>query len=103
MVEAFLRAYKKASRDYFEAFTASDGTRHDGPTAPAVLAIMAKHLNQPAEQLDAGISYDDPDAKLDVKDVKHQVEWFKAQGMLPADTNAMDFIDKRYVVPLNGW
>jgi NitT/TauT family transport system substrate-binding protein len=101
LIEAFMRAYKKAAHDYDAAFTGPDGMRKDGPTAPAILAIMAKYLNQPAEQLAQGISYDDPDAKLDVKDVLHQVDWFKAQAMLPADADGNAMIDKRYVVPLN--
>jgi NitT/TauT family transport system substrate-binding protein len=102
MLEAFLRAYKKASREYYDAFTGPDGKRKNGPTAPEVLAILSKHLNQPAAQLDAGISYDDPDAKVDVKDVLHQIEWFKSQGMVPADADGNAMIDKRYVVPLTG-
>jgi len=102
MVEAFLRAYKKGAHDYHDAFTGPDGKRKDGPTAPAILAIMSKHLNQPPAQLAQGISYDDPDAKLDVKDVLHQIEWFKKQGMLPADADGAAMIDKRYAVPLGG-
>jgi NitT/TauT family transport system substrate-binding protein len=101
MIDAFMRAYKKGARDYYEAFTAPDGTRRDGPTASAILAIMEKALNQSAEQLRQGISYDDPDAKLDVKDVLHQIEWFKEQNMLPADADGEKMIDKRYAVPLN--
>jgi NitT/TauT family transport system substrate-binding protein len=101
MIDAFMRAYKKGAHDYYDAFTAADGTRHDGPTAPAILAILSKALNQSAEQLKQGISYDDPDAKLDVKDVLHQIVWFKEQGMLPADADGNKMIDKRYAVPLN--
>ena len=71
----------------------ADGKRKDGPTAPAILAIMAKHLNQSAEQLDQAISYDDPDAKLDVKDVMHQIAWFKEQGMLPRRCRRRKMID----------
>ena len=100
MIEAFLRAYKKGAREYHDAFTNAEGKRQDGPTAPAVLAILSKHLNQPAAQLDKGISYDDPDARLDVKDVIRQVNWFKSQGMLAADADANTMIDKRYAVPL---
>ncbi len=100
MVEAFLRAWRKGARDYYDAFTGPDGKRRDGPTAPAVLAILAKHLNQPAAQLAQGISYVDPDARLDVKDVLRQIAWFKAHGMLPADADGTAMIDKRYVVPL---
>ena len=100
MIDAFMRAYKKGAHDYYEAFTAPDGTRRDGPTAPAILAIMSKALNQSAEQLQQGISFDDPDAKLDVKDVLHQIKWFKEQNMLPADADGEKMIDKRYAVPL---
>ena len=101
MIDAFMRAYKKGAHDYYDAFTSADGKRKDGPTAPAILAIMSKALNQSVEQLDQAISYDDPDAKLDVKDVLHQLEWFKSQGMLPADADGEKMMDKRYVVPLN--
>ena len=100
MIDAFMRAYKKGAHDYYDAFTAADGTRRDGPTAPAILAIMSKALNQSPEQLAQGISYDDPDAKLDVKDVLHQIVWFKGQNMLPADADGEKMIDKRYAVPL---
>jgi NitT/TauT family transport system substrate-binding protein len=101
MIDAFMRAYKKGAHDYHDAFTAPDGTRRDGPTAPAILAIMSKALNQSTAQLEQGISYDDPDAKLDVKDVLHQIVWFKEQNMLPADADGNKMIDKRYAVPLN--
>ena len=100
MIEAFLRAYRKGAHDYDNAFRGSDGKRQDGPTAPAILALLAKYLDQPAAQLAQGIAYDDPDAKLDIKDILHQVEWFKAQGMVPADANGADMIDKRYALPL---
>jgi NitT/TauT family transport system substrate-binding protein len=101
MIEAFLRAYKKAAREFYDAFATPDGTRRDGPAAPEMLAILEKHLKQPAAQLDSGIPYIDPDAKLDVKDVLHQIEWFKSQRMIPANTDGNSIIDKRYVVPLN--
>jgi NitT/TauT family transport system substrate-binding protein len=102
MIEAFLKAYRKGAHDYNDAFTGPDGKRKDGPTAPAVLAILAKHLNQPVDQLAQGISYDDPDARLDEKDVLRQVEWFKAHNMLPADADGAAMIDQRYVLPFVG-
>ena len=99
-VEGFLRAFKKGARDYYDAFTGPDGKRKDGPTAEVTLAIIAKHINQPAAQLAQGISFVDPDARLDVQDVLRQVAWFKSQGMLPATADAAAMIDQRYVVPL---
>jgi NitT/TauT family transport system substrate-binding protein len=100
LIEAFLRAYKKGARDYYDAFTGPDGKRRDGPTAPAILAILAKHLHEPVKVIDEGISYDDPDARLDIRDVERQVAWFKSQRMLPADANAKTMMDMRFVQPL---
>jgi len=99
-VEAFLRAFKKGARDYYDAFTGPDGKRKDGPTAAETLALIAKHLNQPPAQLQQGISFVDPDAKLDVQDVMHQIAWFKSQRMLPESADGAAMIDRRYVVPL---
>jgi NitT/TauT family transport system substrate-binding protein len=102
MIEAALRAYRKGVHDYADAFTGPNGQRVDGPTAPVVLAILAKHLDQPASQLDQAIGYNDPDARLDIADVHRQVEWFKAQHMIPANADSAAMIDMRYVKPLPG-
>ncbi len=100
MVERCLGALRKASRDYYEAFTAADGTRKDGPTAPAILAMIAKYTGQSAEQVRLGLPYMDPEARLDVKDILRQVEWYRSQGMLKAAVDRDQLIDKRYVVAL---
>jgi NitT/TauT family transport system substrate-binding protein len=99
-VKRFLRAFRKAVRDYHDAFTGPDETRQDGPTAPEILAIMVKYLGQPAEHLKPAIGYNDREARLDVKDVRHQIAWYRAQGLLKQDVDADTLIDKRYVVPL---
>jgi len=99
-VERFLRAYKKGARDYYEAFTGPDGKRQDGPTAPQILALIAKFTGQPAERIETGISYVDPEARLDVKDILHQIAWYKSQGMVKGEVDGDAIIDKRYVVPL---
>lgn len=100
MIAAFLRAYRKGARVYHDAFTAPDGTRKDEADAPEVLAILAKNLKRPTAELDEGISYDDPEARLDVDDVLRQVAWFKAHNMLPADADGAAMIDLRYALPM---
>ncbi len=99
-VERFLSAYRKATREYYDAFTDSAGKRRDGPGAAAILAILAKYTGQTVEQLRQGVSYYDRDARLDVKDVLHQIDWYKSQGMLKGEIDGNAVIDKRYVVPL---
>jgi NitT/TauT family transport system substrate-binding protein len=96
MIERFLRAYRKGARDYHDAFTGPDEKRQDGPTAPAILAVLAKHLDQTPEQLKMGISYVEAEGRLDMKDVQHQIDWYRAQGLLKGELTASQLIDKRY-------
>jgi len=97
-VERVLRAYRKAVHDYSDAFIAPDGTRRNGPTAPQVLAIIAKYAEQPVEEVDIGVPYFDREARLDVDDVLHQIAWYQGNGMVKGSVNGAALIDKRYVV-----
>lgn len=99
-VERFLRALRKGSHDYHDAFTDKDEKRQDGPTAPEILEIIAKYLNQPADLVKLGLPYLDPEARLDAKDVQHQIDWYRSQGLLKGEANADALIDKRYAVAL---
>ena len=99
-VKRFLRAYRRGMRAYHDAFTGADGKPAEGPAAAEFLAIMGKYLGQSVEEARLGVGYFDPDARLDVKDVLHQIAWYKAQGMLRLEGNGEETIDKRYVIPL---
>ena len=99
-VERFLRAFRKGARDYHDAFTGPDGKRKDGPTAPEILAIIAKYIEQPVEQVRPGIAYIDAEARLDLRDTAHQIDWYRSQGMLKGPVSLDQVIDKRYVIPL---
>jgi NitT/TauT family transport system substrate-binding protein len=98
--EKVLRAMKNAMRDYHDAFTGPDERRKDGPTAPEILAILAKQLGQPPEQVARAIAYVDRDGRLDVKDLQHQVTFLRAQGLIKGDVNLDAIVDKRYIAPL---
>ncbi len=100
MIERFLRAYRKGARDYHDAVTGPDGKRLDGPTSEAIMAIIAKDTAQTVAQIKNAIAYNDAEARLDVKDVLHQIAWFKSQNMLKGPINGQEIIDKRYVIPL---
>jgi len=99
-VERFLRAFRKGAQDYHEAFIDPDEKRNDGPTAPEVQTIIAKYMGQPVELVKLGIPYIDAEARLDVKDILHQIAWYKSQGMLKGPIDSEEIIDERYVVPL---
>ncbi len=100
LVKRFLRAYRKGVADYYDAFTAPDGTRRDGPTADEVIAIATKYTGLPTEQAKLGIAYYDRQARLDVKDVLRQIAWYKSQGMVKGEFDPKSVIDMRYVEAL---
>lgn len=96
LIKRFLIALRRGLSDYYNAFTAADGSRHDGPTAPAVLALMAKYLDQTSEELHLAIPYVDPEARLDFADMRNQLAWFHAQNMLKDDVALDQVIDTRF-------
>jgi NitT/TauT family transport system substrate-binding protein len=99
-VERFLRAYRKGSLEYHDAFIGPDGKRKDGPNAPAMLALIGKYVNQPVDQVARSISFNDAGGRLDVNDVLHQIAWYRSQGMVKGDFDPASVIDRRFVVPM---
>lgn len=99
MIERSLRALKKGSRDYYDAFT-PDGKRGEGPNAAALLPIVAKAAGQSPQEAGASLPYIDPEGRLDVKDVLRQLAWYRAQGLVKGAATGDEIIDSRYVVPL---
>ena len=91
-VAAFIRAYRNGIGAYQKAVTFSaDGKMTKGPGYDEVAAIVGKYLNiTPDKVADIFPSFD-PDGALDVADVKNQVAFYQAQGMVDkaADVDAM--------------
>ena len=99
-VRRFLAALHHAQRDYHDAFTAADGTRADQPGAPAVLAIIAQFLGQTPVEIAPALAYVDGEGRLDIKDVLHQIAWYKSQGFLKGEVNGNAIIDRRFVIAM---
>jgi NitT/TauT family transport system substrate-binding protein len=100
-VERFLRAFRKGAREYHDAFSSSDDKRQDGATAPAVLDIITRSIGQSSEQVHNSIGFIDRDGRLDIDDVKRQIDWYRGQNMVKGAVDADAVVDKRYVVPLS--
>ncbi len=100
MLKRFLRVLAKGSHDYHDAFTDAHEERADGPSAPAALAIIAKAIGETPQELDDQLPYVDPKLRLDVRDVRRQIDWYRDQGMIKGDINVDKLVDKRYAVSL---
>jgi NitT/TauT family transport system substrate-binding protein len=100
MLERFLRASLRGVKDYCDAFIGPDQKLRFGPIAPEILANIAKYTGQKEADIKLGITYLDPQARIDVKDIGRQIAWFRAQGMVKGDFDANAVIDRRYAIPL---
>ena len=100
MMRRFLAALGKGAQTYHDAFTGPGETRQDGPGAPAALAIISKYVGEPVDRLALELPYVDPTLRINVRDVAHQLVWYKEQGMMKGELTADELIDKRYAVPL---
>ncbi|HUK06421.1 MAG TPA: ABC transporter substrate-binding protein [Stellaceae bacterium] len=99
MLEAAIRAYQKGAHDFYDAFLKKGpgGMPVDGPTAPEILAILAKYTGLTPEHVRPGIPYVDPDGRLLVRDIYHQVQWYQSQGLVDQDVDAKAILDLSFV------
>ncbi|MEQ9330658.1 ABC transporter substrate-binding protein [Thalassobaculum sp.] len=99
MVEAFVRAYRKAAKDYHDAFNALDGSgkRSFGPAAEALLPILETYTKASPDAIYKGSPFIDPDGRLKVDQLLGQVAWMKKEGLVEADLEPMSFIDLSFI------
>jgi NitT/TauT family transport system substrate-binding protein len=95
-VRRFLAAYRKATRDYYAAFTDAQGKRKDEPTAAATIAMIAKWVDQSPERVKLGLPYVDREGRVDMMAMQDQIDWYHAIGAVKTKVPASTVIDKRY-------
>ena len=91
-------AYRRGARYYHDAVTGPDEREHLNANAPEVIAIIAKAIGQSEDQVKLALTYADPDERIGVKDIVHQVDWHGAghdQGRFQSRSR---LIDRRYVM-----
>src|ERR1700684_834143 len=79
LVTKLLAALARADREYHDVILAgvADGKAPINDKTKPLLEIIAKYTNLPVEQVVGNCAYIDPDGKLDVKDVAHQIDWLQ--------------------------
>ena len=100
VVARFLKALHRGGQDYHDAFSGPNDERKDGPTAAAIEELLAKSSQQPLDQIKLGISYVDPQGRLDTQDVARQIAWYRSQGMIKSQFDIDDIVASRFVKPL---
>lgn len=99
LVKRFLVAYRKATKDYHDAFATADDKRMDGPTAPAMLALLSNFTGVAVGDIDRAIPYVDGSGRIDTADIARQIAWYESQRLLKGEVKAEELIDSRYALP----
>lgn len=97
-VKRFLAAYRKATRDYYAAFTDAQGKRQDQATAAATLDMIAKWIGQPAERVKLGLPYIDPAGRVDMAAIQDQIDWYHSIGAIKTSLKAATVVDRRFAL-----
>jgi NitT/TauT family transport system substrate-binding protein len=100
-VKRFLAAFRKAAKTWNAGFVDAQGNRADQPSAPELIALMAKGLNQKPEVIEQGLNYVEPEARINLGDVQRMLDWYEAQGMQKMHIDARSIIDMRYAKLFN--
>jgi len=95
-VKRFLAAFRKAAKTWDAGFVDAQGNRADQPSAPELIALMAKGLNQKPEVIVQGLNYVEPEARINIGDIQRMLDWYEAQGMQKIHIDAKNIIDMRY-------
>ena len=99
VVEAFVRAYRRAAQDYHAAFNALDGSgkRSFGPAAEALIPILENYTKASPDAIYKGSPFIDPDGRLKVDQLLGQVAWMQKEGLVEAGLDPMSFIDLSFI------
>lgn len=103
MVRRFVKAYQRGVADYRRAFIEGDEAMRK-----KVVAMIHKYVyrDQPAAEADPkirnGAMFITKQAALDAQDVREQVQWYKAQGLVKEGADPDTFINTDFVDTISG-
>lgn len=103
MLERFLSAYREGSATFAAAFQetgSGDGSAPSGVDRDQLVGVLQAYTEMSEEQMFSGMSYIDPEGRLDVEDVRNQIaSWIKLDAVRP-DTSVDAIIAHTLVRPL---
>jgi NitT/TauT family transport system substrate-binding protein len=85
----FMKAYIKGVRYYYDAvLVKKDGQLVKGQNYDEVVKIVAKYVELPEEIIKDSFPYMEPDGKLEVEDIKRQIDWYVKEKLM---TKTLDY------------
>ena len=100
LVKKFLRAYSQGMADFNRVML---NQAKDPAATEAMVKLIHKYVytSRPyakaAPSIKAGAMYLNPGASLDLKSIKHQLEWHQSQGFVPKTVTMEQIVDTSFV------
>ncbi len=92
---AFLKAYRRGVHDYYAAFLAKG---QPDANRMKMLQTIAQYTGQQPDQIEGAIPYIDPEERLLIRDIYHQVAWYQAQGLVEKGVDVSAMLDYSLIV-----
>jgi NitT/TauT family transport system substrate-binding protein len=99
MLERFVRAYRKGTRAYHEAFNTRDanGRAIRGADYDALMAIIARYSRQTPAQMQDVMPFVDAEARIDVASFHDQVRVWQQAGMVLRSAEPGPMLDLSFI------
>lgn len=105
MVQRFVRAYQKGAADYTRDFATKDASGKIVATADTDkdAALVGKYVyptdsaEQAVPKIKGSAFYADPEARIDVADIRQQIAWMKAQKLVDPSVDAGAVMDLSFI------
>jgi NitT/TauT family transport system substrate-binding protein len=98
-VEKFLRAYRRGAAEYYASLMRRDkyskrvSNAKSREAATAIARYVYPGRANGAPTVEAYVYFIDPQAQLDTADIKRQVDWYRAQGLVNKEIDARAVVD----------
>lgn len=93
----FMKAYRRACEDYYDALTAQDPAARD-----EVVQIIAGYVQSPEADIRAALPYIDREGALLADDIQTQIDWYASHGLMDGTLQADDIVDPSFLAAAAG-
>lgn len=108
LIARYMRGHRAGGRLFFEAFLRRDaaGRPIKGENYDRFVGLLAERQGIDRRLVEATITYNDPDARLNVRSLFEQIRFWQAQGLVdtpvdPRQVVDLSFVDGHLDVPMN--
>ncbi|HEY1505091.1 MAG TPA: ABC transporter substrate-binding protein [Stellaceae bacterium] len=98
VVKRFIAAFAKGGQAWDAGFMDAQGKRADQPSAPEMVGIVAKTLEEKPEIIAQGVGYFDPQNRIVMQDLQDVLDWYLENSQLKIQMQAQKLVDANFAI-----